>query len=329
MKILASNHSSFPRIGDDPSQQKYRQAYAKMERGEITKEDFERVQDDVTKEAIEQQVQAGLDIITDGQIRWYDPISHLARHLEGCEVDGLLRFFDTNFYFRQPVVKGEIKRKEPVICKEFEFAKRVSPKPLKAVVTGPYTLAKLSINQSSSGFDSVLRGFLKVVSEEIADLARAGAALIQVEEPAILKNSKDLPEFRKAIEELVTSKGRAKILLCTYFGDAAPIYPRLMKLPVDGLIFDFTYSPKLLNTIARFGCSKYLGLGVVDGRNTRVENASDISKNLKKVISSVGSEEIHIMPSCGIGDYLPRDVAFRKLQKVAEIADEVGRSNDA
>ncbi|HDI12682.1 MAG: hypothetical protein DRN83_02510 [Hadesarchaea archaeon] len=326
MKILASNHSSYPRVGDGPGEQKHRQAYTRMERGEISEEEFERVQDEITKEVIQRQISAALDIVTDGQIRWHDPISHLARHLEGCEINGLLRFFDTNFYFRQPVVKGDLRRRRPILKREFEFAKKVSAKLLKPVITGPYTLAKLSINRSGSGLRSVVKWFTKVVSEEIADLVEAGASLIQIEEPAILRNPGDWEVFQESIEELVSSKGSSDLLLCTYFGDAAPLYQKLSKLPVDGLVLDFTYSPKLPETISRFGGGKKLGLGVVDGRNTRMENSDEMTGVLRRIISTSGPEEIHVMPSCGLGDYLPSDVAFQKLKKVVEITNTVRAS---
>ena len=126
MELIASSAGSYPRIGDGVEQQRHRQAYGQLERGDITGEEFERVQDDVTKEAIEEQVRAGLDLVTDGQIRWYDPISHLARALDGCKIDGLLRFFDTNFYFRQPVIEGKLVRRAPILKQEFTFAKKLS-----------------------------------------------------------------------------------------------------------------------------------------------------------------------------------------------------------
>jgi methionine synthase II (cobalamin-independent) len=83
------------------------------------------VEDEVAQQVVrESRPRAGLDIVTDGQVRWYDPFSHLARHCEGIQINGLLRYFDTNFYFRQPVVSGRIRRREPVLRREFEVAPR-------------------------------------------------------------------------------------------------------------------------------------------------------------------------------------------------------------
>ena len=321
MELLTASTGSYPRIGDAPEQQRHRQAYAKWERRELSDEEFERVQDEVTREVIEEQVRAGLDLVTDGQVRWYDPISHFARGLDGCKIGGLLRFFDTNFYFRQPVVIAEVGWRKPIVKREFEFAKGVSKAPVKPVVTGPYTLAKHSIDRRKAGLSTLVREFAKAIAQEVGELAKAGAGLIQIDEPAILQNPNEFELLQSALEEIASAKGESKLALYTYFGDAAPLYRKLhFKLPVDVLEFDFTYSPRLPDVIARFGCEKDLGLGLVDGRNTRLESESEVLATLKKILPTVGSERVYLNPSCGLGEYLPRELAFKKLQNMAAIA---------
>jgi len=322
MEILTASAGSYPRIGGRPEQQRHRQAHAKLEQGEISKEEFERVQDEVTREGVEEQVKAGLDVVTDGQVRWHDPISHFARRLEGCEINGLLRFFDTNFYFRQPVIKGKLVRREPILKQEFIFAEEVSSKPVKPVVTGPYTLAKLSINRLGGRFQSLVGEFVKIISQEVSDLVSAGAELIQIDEPAILKNSGDFQIFKEAIEKLAAEKGSARLALYTYFGDATSLCKRLLKLPVDVIGLDFTYSPKLANVIANSKCDKELGLGLIDGRNTRLEREQEVLEVLKLVLPNIGSERVYLNPSCGLGDYLPREIAFKKLQNMVAISEK-------
>lgn len=320
MEILTASAGSYPRIGDRPEEQRHRQAYAQWERGELSDEEFERVQQEVTREAIDEQVRAGLDVVTDGQVRWYDPISHFSRKLEGCEINGLLRFFDTNTYFRQPVITGRIKRIEPILEGEFIFAKGVSPKPVKPVVTGPYTLAKLSINRRSGDFAPLVNEFAEIIAQEIDALSKAGADLIQIDEPAILKSPKDFQMLEHAIEKIADEKSGARLLVHTYFGDAAPLYRKLVKLPVEVLGFDFTYSPKLPGTIGRLGCQKELGLGLIDGRNTRLESEREVLDVLKKILPNIGSKRVYLSSSCGLGEYLPREIAFKKLQNMVAIA---------
>jgi len=321
MKLLSASTGSYPRIGDRPEQQQHRQAYAQHERGEISDEEFERVQDEVTRGVIEEQVRAGLDVVTDGQVRWYDPISHFARNLEGCEINGLLRFFDTNFYFRQPVIRGKLVRRESILKRAFTFARGIS-KSVKPVVTGPYTLARLSINRRGDGFQPLVDEFASVISQEVRELAEAEAELIQIDEPAILKNPTDFQVFEKTVQTVVAEKGDARVALYTYFGDAMPLYQKLLKLPVDVLGLDFTYSPKLPDAIARFGCEKELGVGLIDGRNTRLEEENEVIDILKLILPAIKSKRVYLNPSCGLGDYLSREVAFKKLQNMVSIAEK-------
>jgi 5-methyltetrahydropteroyltriglutamate--homocysteine methyltransferase len=322
VELISANHSSYPRVGDLPEQQRHRQAFARWERKEISSKEFERVQDEVTREVIEDQINAGLDLITDGQVRWQDPVSHITRKLKGCKVNGLLRFFDTNFYFRQPILKGKLLRQRPILKREFRFAKRLSSKPVKPVITGPYTLARLSINRRGITTEETVMEFAEVMAQEVHELAETGAELIQVEEPAILRYPNDFEILNEALQKIARMKGRAHLALYTYFGDAAPLYEKFLKLPVDVLGFDFTYSASLPDVITRLGCDKHLGLGIIDGRNTRIERTEEVLPLLKYVLSSVQSTRVYLTPSCGLGDYLPREVAFRKLQKLVEITRE-------
>ncbi|MCH7646376.1 MAG: methylcobamide--CoM methyltransferase, partial [Nitrospinae bacterium] len=144
MRLTATASGTYPRIGDRPEEQVLRKTIAAVDRGEKTEADIEEARQAMVRMAIAEQEEAGLDIVTDGQIGWYDPISHLLRSVAGVEINGLLRYFDTNSYFRQPVIVGEIEVGEPQVVGEYRYAAGVASKPVKPVLTGAYTLAKLS-----------------------------------------------------------------------------------------------------------------------------------------------------------------------------------------
>jgi 5-methyltetrahydropteroyltriglutamate--homocysteine methyltransferase len=291
-----------------------------LEHGEITAESFEKIQQSVVKSAIREQEDAGLDLLTDGQIRWNDPVSHLAGKLEGVKIDGLLRFFDTNFYFRQPVITGKLRWKGPWVQHEFNFARRVSKKQVKPVLTGPYTMAKLSIIQTDAypHLQGLVMDFAELMSREVEGLSKAGATMIQIDEPAAIRHPNDFTILREAVEALAKKKGNSQLALYTYFGDAAPFYDRLQALPVETLGLDFTYSPHLADRIGRDGSDKRLGLGLIDGRNTRVETKEEVFKLLNKVLPRLKGDVCYINPSCGL-EYLPRDKAYRKLANMAKL----------
>ncbi|HVA00506.1 MAG TPA: hypothetical protein VMV34_02515 [Terriglobia bacterium] len=320
MELVLSNHSSYPRIGDDPAGQRLRRTIAQREKGEKTEADLRAAENQMTERALAEQVEAGLDVVTDGLIRWYDPVSHLAGKLSGIKINGLLRFFDTNFYFRQPIVGGKIKREKSLVVEEFLFAKAKSPRPVKTVLTGPYTLARLSIgqNEETGKLDALLAGYTQALAEEVAALAAAGATLIQVDEPALLKHPEDFSLFETSIKPLAARKGSARLGLAFYFGDAARLYSKLQGLPVDILGLDFTYSPSLPEIVRTEGSSKTLAFGLLDGRNTRLEDPNALARQLERMLGGLKAEIAYLTPSSGL-EYLPRDRAQLKLKHLTTV----------
>ncbi|MFQ5793321.1 MAG: hypothetical protein ACE5JI_22855 [Acidobacteriota bacterium] len=321
-ELLLASAGSYPRIGESPDQQRHRQAFARHERGEISREAFEAVQDAVTEEVVREQIEAGLDIVTDGQIRWYDPISHFVRSLESVQIDGLLRFFDTNCYFRQPVVRARLGWKEPILLRDFKFARGISAKPVKVVLTGPYSLARGSLLETDvyRGIGDLTRAYAEILAQEIRALADEGAALVQLDEPAILAHPEDLGLLREALDLLRGVMGKAKLALFVYFGDAAPLYRELQQLPIDVLGLDFTYSATLPSVIAEAGTAKILSLGLFDGRNTRIERREEIFSLLDRILPHVTSSVVYLTPSSGL-EYLPRERARAKLEAMKAIRD--------
>src|SRR3972149_487700 len=132
---------SYPKIPNRPRPARLRQAIARLDRGEITPEELAQVQDEVTIEGIREQLEAGLDLIAAGPGRWGADQPYVARGLEGFETGGLVRYFDTNTYYRQPTVTGPVGWRKPVLARDYEFAAAHSTKPGKAMLTGADTLA--------------------------------------------------------------------------------------------------------------------------------------------------------------------------------------------
>jgi 5-methyltetrahydropteroyltriglutamate--homocysteine methyltransferase len=324
MELLVANHSSYPRIGDIPGQQRLRRAYAQHERGEITPQEFEAIQGSVVEEIVREQADAGVDVVTDGQVRWYDPISHVAGRLGGVTINGLLRYFDTNFYVRQPVVVDKVSWGGPILVEEFRAATAVSPKPVKVTLTGPYTLARYSILETPRYRDirDLAADYAEALRVEVEALDAAGARLIQIEEPSILQHPGDAGLAKVALARIAERKGPATLLLTTYFGDAAPLYEALQGFPVEALGFDFTYSGQLGDLIACAGSDKPIAFGVIDARNTRMQPVETILPVLQRALRTVKGSRSYLTTSCGL-EYLPRQKAQRKLQQAVAVAAEL------
>ncbi|MFY9528750.1 MAG: hypothetical protein WBC04_02280 [Candidatus Acidiferrales bacterium] len=339
--LLLASTGSYPRIGDSVELQTLRRTIAAVDRGERTAGDLVDAENEMTRRAISDQTNAGLDLLTDGQIRWYDPISHLAGKLQGVKIKGLLRFFDTNSYFRQPVLTAKPVRTGPLIVEEFAFARNALghlPTPadkagkisIKPVLTGPYTLAKFSLfehsaNGASGSVEARAIAYAEALAAEITALVEAGADFIQVDEPAIIKYPQDWGVFERALALLVNAKKKAseagkrlQLALYVYFHDCAPLYEKLVALPVDVVGLDFTYNPKLVDVIASAGSPKPLGLGLVDGRNTRLENASEVARQIERLLPKISGGQAYLGTSSGL-EYLPRDRAYAKLELLGKI----------
>ena len=317
---MLQNHSSYPRVGDKPGQQRLRRALAARERAEIDAAEFAATERAAVDEVVHEQEHAGLDVVTDGQIRWYDPISHVMGALDGVRINGLLRYFDTNFYFRQPVVRAAVTRRGPIACDDFRLAAMAARVPVKPVLPGPYTLARLSVIEPGTytSVAALAHALSDALVPEIEALVHAGARVIQIEEPAILAHPEDIRLLRQLLEPLWAARGTAQLVVATYFGDAEPLYAQLNSLPADILALDFTYSPRLMETIAATGASKILALGIVDGRNTRLESADDVARQVDTLLRHYTLDAIHLLPSCGL-EYLPRDRARAKLELLAHV----------
>jgi 5-methyltetrahydropteroyltriglutamate--homocysteine methyltransferase len=320
MDCLLHNHSSYPRIGDQPGQQRLRRAHADYERGTIDASGLLAIERSVIDEVIHEQEAAGVDVVTDGQVRWTDPISYLMGGLDGVRINGLLRYFDTNCYFRQPVVVGAIGRRDAMLSDDFAVARTAAQRYVKPVLTGPYTLARLSLIEAGPyhGVAALAEAFSAVVVGEVRALANAGAELIQIDEPAILHHPQDIRLLRQVMEPVWAARGAAQIILATYFGDAEPLYAQLNSVPADVVVFDVPYSPRLMDVIGATGASQELGLGIIDGRTTRLEDPERIAVQIDKVLARYSLERIHLLPSCGL-EYLPRDCARAKLERLAAV----------
>jgi 5-methyltetrahydropteroyltriglutamate--homocysteine methyltransferase len=340
MTLTLAHTGSYPRIGDSAELQVLRRAIAGFDRGERTLADLAEAENQMTRRAIEEQAAAGIEVVTDGLIRWNDPVSYLAGKLNGVRVNGLLRLFDTNFYFRQPVIEAKPERKGALTVEDFRFASETlgaaangnaGARKVKPVLTGPYTLARHSLVESAdmNAIEPRAMAYAEALAAEIGALADAGSEIVQIDEPSILLNPCDWNLFTQALGRLVAARDEARkrgrkidLVLYVYFHDCAPLYGKLISLPVDGLGLDFSYNPRLADLVAEAGSPIPLALGLVDGRNTKLERPADVAPVVTRLLPRITGERAWIGPSCGL-EYLPRDRAQAKLALLKEIRKAV------
>jgi 5-methyltetrahydropteroyltriglutamate--homocysteine methyltransferase len=323
-RVVATAVSHYPKVGDGPGQQRLRQTIARVDRGELGPEAIAEAEAAMTEAAIVEQEQAGLDLITDGQIRWQDPITRIAGALDGFEITGLVRWFESNTYFRRPRVTGEIAWGGPTLVGDLRFAIERAKRPVKAVVTGPCTIAALS-DLGGRDLRRVTLELARALNKELCALAAAGAAWVQVDEPALVRNPsvdypRDFDVFGEAMRVLLEGvPGRRSLYL--YHGDAVDV-PGLFDLPFDLIGLDFVQGEANLELLQRWPRGRGLGLGIVDARNVRMEDESTVERLVARAAQAVGEGEVHVSPSCGL-EFLPRDVARRKLELIGRVTHGV------
>ncbi len=314
--MIATVVGSYPKTPNRPRPARLRSAINRFDRDEITAEEFHQIEDEVTAEVLQEQAEAGLDLITDGQVRWEDEQTYLARKLTGVSLNGLIRWFDTNMYYRQPVVEGAPTWHEPITVRDYRFAVENSAKPVKPVLTGPYTLARLSVDQHYHSVEALATALAEALNQEAKALQEAGTTLIQFNEPAILQHKEDFAAFADICRRLVDGL-TVETALYLYFGDAEEIYPQILDLPFELIGLDFVTSAKNEALLQRSRFTKKLGLGIVDARNTKMESSEEIAERIRTLTRDVSPDQVHVSPSAGL-EFLPREVAQEKLRRLAE-----------
>ena len=264
-------------------------------------------------------------------------MSHVARGLAGFRVEGLLRYFDTNTYYRQPAATGPIGRERPILVDAYRLAaSAAAPRPVKAIVTGPLTLARLSRDARRRGVRDLALQIASALNREILDLEAAGAVLIQVDEPALARYPGDADTLRLAMRRMVSGATSCRILLASSFGDPTPLLPDLAVMPAALFGFDVTAAlGREDGDAAGFGgrlAESFAGdagfaLGVIDGRNTRLENAGEVyERRVRPILSALRPPEggpardIHLVTNHGL-EFLPRDTARAKMSILAAVRD--------
>jgi len=312
---------SYPRPPKEGGDFRLRKTLQALDREEASAEDVRAAEDALVEEVLAEQAGAGVDLASDGQIRWDDPLTRLAEGLEGFAVSGLLRYFDNNTYFRQPVVKGPVGRPGPILVDEFRFAAAHSPVPVKAVLCGPYTLSALSRDEHYGDRSALVRDLAAALNAEARDLAAAGATVVQFDEPALAavpgQPAGELGVLGEVAAQLVDGVS-ATTLLATYFGDVAEHGPAFFDLPFGGFHLDFVSGPANQEVVHEFPGDRVLEAGIADARNTKLEDAGGLARTVEELAGAVDPDRLWIAPSCGL-EYLPREAAERKLRRLADV----------
>ena len=299
------------------------------ERESFTDEHLEEAENDASRLITHEHERAGLDVVVDGEMRRNEMVEYFAHRIEGYEFNGPVKVWGHN-YFDKPSVVGEVEYDEQWLVEEFEFTQEAAERPVKAPITGPYTLANWSFNEAYDSEEELAYALADLVNEEIEKLVEAGCRYIQIDEPALATTPDDhaiVGECLERIADDVDEDVRLGLHVC--YGDYSRIYPEILDFPVHE--FDLELANGDYEQVPVFQdpeFTKDLALGVVDAHTAEVEPVEAIKENIKKGFEVVPPERLIVSPDCGL-KLLPREIAYGKMENMVKAARQVEEGLDA
>jgi len=289
---------------------------------------LEEAQRDATLLAIRAQEQAGLDIVTDGEMCRESYSNRFATALDGVDIDNPGTALDRSGHPNPvPRVTGPIKRRHSVEAEDLAFLRANTSKTVKITVPGPFTMAQQAQNDYYASVEDLALGYAEAVNEEVRDLFAAGADIVQLDEPYLQARPEEARRYGVAAinKALAGVSGTTAVHLC--FGYAAIIHdrpsgysflPELAGADCDQVSIETAQSGLDCSVLAALE-GKTVILGVLNLGDDAVESAGDVAARVRRALPYVPAERLVLAPDCGM-KYLPRDVAFGKLAAMTQAA---------
>ena len=296
-----------------------------LELWRVDPELLEEAQNDATLLAIREQELAGLDIITDGEMRRESYSNRFATALEGIDIDNPGTALDRSGHPNPvPRITGPIRRKHPVEVDDVKFLRANTDRRIKMTLPGPFTMSQQAQNDFYDSDAEIALDYAAAVNEEAKDLFAAGADIVQFDEPYMQARPDKAREFgldalNRALDGL---DGETVVHIC--FGYAAIIHekpegysflPELAECTADAISIE-TAQPNLDCSVLETLPEKWILLGVLDLGDMGVETPEIVAERIRRALPHCAAERIIVAPDCGL-KYLPRDVAFGKIKALA------------
>jgi 5-methyltetrahydropteroyltriglutamate--homocysteine methyltransferase len=267
---------------------------------------------------------AGIDVVTDGEIRRESYSNYFANALEGLDLDEPGRALDrTGHPNPVPRVVGAIRRARPVQVRDAEFLRALTERPIRVTVPGPFTMSQQAQNDHYPDLRSLALAYADAVNEELRDLVAAGADVVQIDEPYLQARPEQAREYAVEAIDRALDGIEGDTVLHTCFGYAHVVkakgrvtgYPFLRELNVCAATHVSIESaqPRLGSGILRDLPDKTIVLGVLDLGSDEAETAEEVAERIRHALEILPRERLVAAPDCGM-KYLSRELAVRKLE---------------
>lgn len=300
----------------------------------VAEPQLEEAQDDATLAALHDQERAGIDIVSDGEIRRESYFNRFANALDGIDIDNPGSVPSrTGKPVAVPRVVGPIRRTEPVQVRDVAFLRAHTDRPIKITIPGAFTMAKLALDEHYHDREALVMAYADALNEEVRELKAAGADVIQIDEPYMQANAEEAEHIGvAAIDRALDGiDGPTVVHLC--FGYAYVVkdkptgysfLPQLDACRATAISIEAA-QPALDPAILERLPSKEVMFGVIDLGTNDVETPELVAERLRGALRHIGPERLIVAPDCGM-KYLPRSVALGKLRAMVEGTDRVRRT---
>jgi 5-methyltetrahydropteroyltriglutamate--homocysteine methyltransferase len=291
----------------------------------ISKQDLDEIHDTAVKAAIKDQEVAGIDIITDGELRRDNMIDYFVERLPGVQFDRSSKKFYYDFY------DSEVLKKLPSgplgLTEDFRFLHSNTQCETKICITGPHSLSKRIRNKHYPSEEAFAMDLARVMNTELKELVKAGARRIQIDEPCFSGFPEDLGWGIAALNELVAGvEASIGVHICygnrygkpSWEGSYRYLFPKILEAKVQQVTLEFARrGGEDLDLFHEFSAPFEVGVGVIDVKTQAVETPEMVAERIRKALEFIPKERVVVLPDCGCL-HLPRNVAFAKLCAMVE-----------
>lgn len=308
-------------VGSFPKPTHLEKARNQHARGELSQEALETMEHEETIKVLKRQEEIGLDILVDGELYRGDMTTYFAERMPGFAISNPVRSYG-NRYYRKPIAVGPIRRKKPLTVEWWKFAQAQTSKPVKGMLTGPYTMMDWAFNEHYPSREAMAMDLAEAIREEALALQEAGAKFIQIDEPAVSVRPEELSMAVRALGR-ATEGLKAKTITHICYGDFDLIYPALLDLPVDMIDLELANSRyDLLDRFRANPFTKEIGYGVLDVHSHRVESKDEVKQGILRGLDVLKPEQMYVDPDCGLKTRTVEE-AFAKLEVMVQAVREV------
>ncbi|MEW6593091.1 MAG: methionine synthase [Candidatus Hadarchaeota archaeon] len=311
-------------VGSFPKPQYLLEARQKAAAGQMPREKLRELEVRATKEWIAAQERIGLDVLVDGEMYRGDMAAYFAEKLGGFRTSGLVRSYG-NRYYRKPIISGEIEWPGPVTVDWWKSTQGLTKRPVKGMLTGPYTMMDWSFNEHYPSRGDACLALAGVIRKEVDALVKAGSKIIQVDEPALSARPEELPEFAVEAMDIVTRGVDAYFICHICYGAFEFIYPKMLDLAVDNFDLEMSNSElDLVDLFKKHPFTKDLSFGVVDVHSHVIESQELVEKRIMSALEVLKPEQLWIDPDCGLKTRSTEE-SIGKLETIARAVANVRR----